>query len=138
MFSLNFLFIALYHHPEYSPGNGHLPELTHMEANFLRLSTDLKLSTTQADAVSRCIRNKHQHKSFKLLSRLLIKVSCFSRFHNENLGDPAPKNIRWLRQKVNTRTSVPGSETARIKAYKVPDNLGVPQTRINVLSRNKL
>ena len=57
MFSLNFLFIALYFHAEYSPGHGRLPDLSKMEAKFLRLSTDLKLSTTQADAVSRCTRN---------------------------------------------------------------------------------
>ena len=56
----------------------------------------------------------------------------FFRFHNENLGEPAPKNIKWLREKVNTRTSVPGAHTARIKACKVPDNLGVPQKTINV------
>ena len=71
MFSLNFLFIAIYFHAEYSPGHGRLPDLSKMEAKFLRLSTDLKLSTTQADAVSRCMRNEHHHKNlsfFKLIS----------------------------------------------------------------------
>jgi len=54
------------------------------------------------------------------------------RFHNENLDDPAPKNIRWLREKVSCRTTVPGTRNARIAAYEVPDNLGVPQKTVNV------
>ena len=82
VFSLNFLFISLYFHAEYSPGHGRLPDLSKMEAKFLRLSAALKLSTTQADAVSRCMKNEHQHKNLSFFKL----ISCFFRFHNENLG----------------------------------------------------
>ena len=61
----------------------------------------------------------------------------FFRFHNENLTEPAPSNIRWLREKVNNKTSVPGAHHARIKFYEVPGNLGVPQKRISVSERAK-
>ena len=60
------------------------------------------------------------------------------RFHNENLDNPAPKNIRWLREKVSCRTTVPGTRNARIAAYEVPDNLGVHQKTVNVHCRTTM
>ena len=39
---------------DYCQPNGRVPELSEMEVKSLRLATELRLSTDQADAVARC------------------------------------------------------------------------------------
>ena len=49
---------------EYTPGPGSVPNLSVMEARFLRLASDLKLSTSQADGVARYIQQQNHQPAF--------------------------------------------------------------------------
>jgi len=54
-----FIELCLICFSEYTPGTGSVPDLSVMEARFLRLASDLKLSTSQADGVARYIQQQN-------------------------------------------------------------------------------
>jgi hypothetical protein len=81
MFFSNFLmliFILCYcFAAAYFSGPASVVSLTTIEARFLRLTSDLKLSTNQADAVSRCAqqgKNRNILMKDELFSGFITKI----------------------------------------------------------------
>lgn len=115
----------------YCDGGGVVPELTEMEVNSLRLTTQLRLSVDEADAVARCSLRHLHFFSFSFLYEFAL--CCFlNRFHNQNLRKKAPRSMRRLREKCARKTCSPFASKTKVAVFDVPPALRSPQAMISV------
>ena len=79
IYSYCFSYCAIDFTAAYLSGPSSLVSLTKMEAKFLRLTSDLKMSTNQADAVSRCIKQgRNRNVLIKhVFFMFFMNFSCF-------------------------------------------------------------
>ena len=129
---------------DYSFDEGAVPTLTKMELSFLRLSTDLNLSTAHADAVSKFHNEsttfvKFECMEFVLFIRMLLQI--WIHLHRNQCGGSEKRWIEELNLHYQVTQSLSiillisacaNAGTRKIKRFKIHERYGLKQAAVQV------